>query len=62
MAVPWHSDFYACTAGFFGNWWPTSRPDHVIPREEYDISGPDSIGYDMDRLKFGGTPLGGLIP
>jgi hypothetical protein len=29
MAIPWQSDFYACA----GYWWPTARPDDVIPED-----------------------------
>lgn len=27
MAIPWQADFYACAE----HWWPTARPDDVIP-------------------------------
>jgi hypothetical protein len=27
MAVPWQADFAACREA----WWPTARPDHIIP-------------------------------
>jgi L-Lysine epsilon oxidase N-terminal/L-lysine epsilon oxidase C-terminal domain len=30
MAVPWHSDFWACNV----NWWPSQRPDLAPQRED----------------------------
>ncbi|WP_257165107.1 LodA/GoxA family CTQ-dependent oxidase [Bradyrhizobium sp. SRS-191] len=32
MAMPWQADFSECNT----NWWPTARPDDVIPEEELD--------------------------
>jgi hypothetical protein len=32
MAVPWQADFYECR----DHWWPTIRPDDVIPEAEYE--------------------------
>lgn len=33
MALPWQADFFECSE----NWWPTVRPDEVIPGSEFDI-------------------------
>jgi hypothetical protein len=32
MALPWQADFYLCQ----GNWWPSQRPDDVIPEEVFE--------------------------
>ena len=32
MALPWQADFSECNT----NWWPTARPDDVIPESEFD--------------------------
>ncbi|MGF7212773.1 hypothetical protein GGE65_007408 [Skermanella aerolata] len=32
MALPWQADFYECR----DHWWPTVRPDDVVPDEEYE--------------------------
>ena len=32
MALPWQADFFECSE----NWWPTVRPDEVIPGPEFD--------------------------
>ncbi len=32
MALPWLADFHACSF----NWWPTIRPDDVVPVHEYE--------------------------
>ena len=29
MAIPWQADFLACS----DDWWPTARPDDVVPKE-----------------------------
>lgn len=34
MAVPWQADFHACS----DNWWPTARPDDVIPEHEFRLA------------------------
>ncbi len=31
MAVPWQADFYECLADGVLAWWPSQRPDDVIP-------------------------------
>jgi hypothetical protein len=31
MALPWQADFYECS----GHWWPSVRPDDVVPVDEY---------------------------
>jgi hypothetical protein len=31
MAVPWQADFYECLAADGYAWWPSQRPDDVIP-------------------------------
>jgi len=32
MCVPWQADFYDCK----DNWWPSARPDDVIPQSVFD--------------------------
>jgi L-Lysine epsilon oxidase N-terminal/L-lysine epsilon oxidase C-terminal domain/Iron-containing redox enzyme len=32
MALPWQADFYECR----DHWWPSIRPDDVVPDEEYE--------------------------
>lgn len=32
MALPWQADFYECGA----HWWPTIRPDDVVPGFDFD--------------------------
>jgi hypothetical protein len=32
MALPWQADFYECR----GHWWPSVRPDDVVPVGEYE--------------------------
>ena len=32
MALPWQADFYECR----DHWWPTIRPDRVVPADEYE--------------------------
>ena len=32
MALPWQADFFECR----DHWWPATRPDDVIPIEEYE--------------------------
>lgn len=44
MALPWQADFYECK----DHWWPTIRPDDVIPGHEYDtIKEKDGIRGDL---------------
>ena len=43
MAIPWQTDFLA----FDDHWWPTARPDHVIP--EASLMGDDSLRKDWAR-------------
>ncbi|MBI3653663.1 MAG: iron-containing redox enzyme family protein [Acidobacteria bacterium] len=31
MAEPWQADFFECNT----HWWPTARPDDVVPESEY---------------------------
>jgi L-Lysine epsilon oxidase N-terminal/L-lysine epsilon oxidase C-terminal domain/Iron-containing redox enzyme len=31
MALPWQADFYECR----DHWWPTARPDDVLPEADY---------------------------
>lgn len=32
MALPWQADFYECSS----HWWPTVRPDSVVPAVEFE--------------------------
>ncbi len=32
MALPWQADFYECR----DHWWPSIRPDDVVPADEYE--------------------------
>lgn len=32
MALPWQADFSECNT----NWWPTARPDDVVPEEAFE--------------------------
>jgi L-Lysine epsilon oxidase N-terminal/L-lysine epsilon oxidase C-terminal domain/Iron-containing redox enzyme len=32
MACPWQADFFECNT----HWWPATRPDDVLPEDEYD--------------------------
>lgn len=32
MALPWQADFYECSS----HWWPTVRPDEVVPIYEFE--------------------------
>jgi hypothetical protein len=37
MAVPWHSDFWACS----DDWWPSQRPDLAPQKDDPDGISPD---------------------
>jgi L-Lysine epsilon oxidase N-terminal/L-lysine epsilon oxidase C-terminal domain len=37
MAIPWQADFWACS----DDWWPSARPDDVIPDREGTINPTD---------------------
>jgi hypothetical protein len=37
MAEPWQADFFECNT----HWWPATRPDDVLPEDEYEAAVRD---------------------
>jgi len=56
MALPWQADFYECR----GHWWPSVRPDDVVPVGEYEeiIEGfkKEAQGGDLASLLIARKP------
>jgi hypothetical protein len=48
MALPWQADFYECR----GHWWPSVRPDDVMPQDEFE-SIVASLGEEVARGRIG---------
>jgi hypothetical protein len=45
MALPWQADFHDCQAEDEGSWWPSQRPDAVVP----EALGPGGAPAEWTR-------------
>lgn len=53
MALPWQADFFECV----GHWWPTIRPDDVVPGHVFDeIKEDEATRGDLRPLLIAREP------